>query len=151
MCHGRHFACAVAFVCARRRSCCFCVHTQRCGTGLLSPTSAHCSSRSKKTFHALLAAEADGADDLEDLWSKLDKRIFPFANETLKHKAATLEGFRIQTRALIVTALELWDDEDDAQLAPYLRSACGLCNLPLPPSRTLPEAETKDARSRATT
>ena len=32
--HGRHFACAVAFVCARRRPCCFCVHTERCGTGL---------------------------------------------------------------------------------------------------------------------
>jgi hypothetical protein len=99
----------------------------------------------EKTFHALIAAEAKG-DDLEDLWSKLDGRIFPLANEILSHRATTLEGFRIQTRALMVTALELWDD-DDAQLAPYLRSACNLCKLPPPSPRTLPEAETEEARS----
>ena len=111
----------------------------------------------EKTFHALLAAEAAG-DDLGDVWSEIDGRIFPLANEILKHKAATLEGFRIQTRALMVTAMELWDDDDqgDRQLAPYLRSACSLCNVSLPPSRALglyplswamPEAETKEARS----
>jgi hypothetical protein len=66
---------------------------------------------------------------------KLNAGIFPLANQILRHKATTLEGFRIQTRALLVTAVELWDD-DDAQLAPYLRSACSLCKLAPPPPRT---------------
>ena len=81
-----------------------------------------------------------GAHDRHDLYHKKTERhsAFPLAVLNLMEHA-NVETLTTFTRS----AVELWDD-DDAQLAPYLRSACGLCHLAPPPPRTTcsdPEAE----------
>ena len=83
-----------------------------------------------------------GYDDSDEVWERLHERVFPVANEILSHKATTLAGLALQTRALALTNNELshepssvMDNSDRIQL--YFRSVCSVLGLAPPPPVSL--------------
>jgi hypothetical protein len=82
--------------------------------------------------------ERDDDDPDSVRWDALNSRAFPLVNRILAHKAETVAGLRVQTRALQLTNNDLWyplpglDDSD--RIPGYFRSVCNVLGLPLPRS-----------------
>jgi hypothetical protein len=76
----------------------------------------------------------------EDAWDNLLAELNPLASEILSYNASTLEGLRLQFRALISAYNEAWEPagyEDEQPEHPWLRnfieSAAGPLGVPFPP------------------
>jgi hypothetical protein len=91
-----------------------------------------------------LRRRAGGTEaDEPSKWDALTKVFYPLADDILAYKATTIEGLRLQVRALISAYEETWNpdeyDEDqpsDPWLRDFVRSACNVLDVPFPP---LPE------------
>jgi hypothetical protein len=72
-------------------------------------------------------------------WDRIHDKLHPIAGEILSYKASTLDGLRLQTRALIVFQSEIWnsvdweDNEPDEAMCSFFASLCGLLGVPFPP------------------
>jgi hypothetical protein len=73
-------------------------------------------------------------------WDRIHKKFYPLAEQVLSYKASTLEGVRLQTRALLVYHNEIWVDlsEDNAEpeqpvMCAFFASLCGVLGLQFPP------------------
>ena len=74
------------------------------------------------------------ADELSKLYDQLNERTVGLVNEIIEHKANTLAGLTVQTRALRAFSPEHWDENmgNDPRLPYYLRSMCNALGLALP-------------------
>jgi hypothetical protein len=73
-------------------------------------------------------------------WGKFHEVFFPVTDEVLSHTATTLDGLKLQTRALISAYHETWrptgwdeTEPDDPWLRDFVRSACNALGIPFPP------------------
>jgi hypothetical protein len=78
-----------------------------------------------------------------DDWDRLTNALHPLADEILAYNATTIEGLRLQVRALISSYDESWnpdhyEDHEPSEpwLRDFIRSVCGVLEVPFPP---LPE------------
>jgi hypothetical protein len=79
-------------------------------------------------------------DELElGHWDRLNRRVNPLAEKILSYKASTLDGVRLQTRALMIYDNEIWnatswdDAEPGGSLCDFFASLCGVLGIPFPP------------------
>jgi Phage related protein len=88
------------------------------------------------------AEDEDEDEDEREPWEKLLDKLNPLAAEILSYNASTLDGLRLQLRALISAYNETWepagtDDEDEEPEYPCMRnfieSAAGVLGVPFPP------------------
>jgi hypothetical protein len=93
-------------------------------------------------FRRLIDEHHSGrSEDELDLghWGRLQDRINPLAREILSYEASTLDGLRLQTRALLIYHDEIWNsaDWDDAEpegsMCDFFASLCGVLDVPFPP------------------
>jgi hypothetical protein len=68
-------------------------------------------------------------------WDRLNDKLNPVAEKILSYKASTLDGLRLQTRALIIYNNEIWDRETDEpdEACGFFASLCGVLGVPFPP------------------
>jgi hypothetical protein len=72
-------------------------------------------------------------------WDRLHDRMNPLAIEILSYEASTLDGLRLQTRALLIYHNEIWNsaDWDDAEpegsMCDFFASLCRVLGVPFPP------------------
>jgi hypothetical protein len=68
-------------------------------------------------------------------WDRLNDKLNPVAEKILSYKASTLDGLRLQTRALIIYNNEIWDGETDEpdEACGFFASLCGVLGVPFPP------------------
>jgi hypothetical protein len=90
--------------------------------------------REAAALRAIEDQEHDGVD-LSKLYDQLGDRMAGLVDEIIEHKANTLAGLTVQTRALRVDSPEHWDENMvlDPRLPVYLRSVCNVLGLALPP------------------
>jgi hypothetical protein len=76
--------------------------------------------------------------DLKE-WTEFHAAFNPLVDKVLSHTATTLDGLKLQTRALIVGYdVETWqpaewDQAEDPQLRGFVQSACNVLGIPFPP------------------
>ena len=70
-------------------------------------------------------------------WDDLNDRTFTICSGILSHKATTIAGLAVQTRALMLTNNELWYGptvEDSSERIPsYFRTVCNVLGVASPP------------------
>jgi hypothetical protein len=79
-------------------------------------------------------------DELElGHWDRLNDKINPLAGEILSYTASTLDGLRLQTRALLIYENEIWNPahwdaaEPEGAMCDFFASLCGVLGVPFPP------------------
>jgi hypothetical protein len=85
----------------------------------------------------------DDAEDDSDAWDKLLAALTTLASDILSYNASTVEGLRLQLRALISASAyyEAWNsasiDEEEEPEYPwthnFIESAAGVLGVPFPP------------------
>jgi hypothetical protein len=83
----------------------------------------------------------DDADSDLSEWGQFQEVFFPVADKILSLTATTIEGVKLQTRALISAYDgETWrpvgwreTEPSDPWLRDYVRSVCGVLGIPFPP------------------
>jgi hypothetical protein len=99
-----------------------------------------CRAASNKFFETLDGDE-DGDEDEPETWDKLSAELNPLAAEILSYNAITLEGLRLQLRALISAYNETWEpadlageeDPEHPWTRDFIESAAGVLGVPFPP------------------
>jgi len=78
-------------------------------------------------------------DELELVhWDRINDKINPLAGEILSYTASTLDGLRLQTRALLIYENQIWspalhDAEPEGPMCDFFASLCGVLGVPFPP------------------
>jgi hypothetical protein len=95
----------------------------------------------KQKYDEELRTTGDARDPNLDDWDEIHEVLFPLADEVLSHTATTVDGLRLQTRALISAYdSETWsplgwndDEPENPRLRDFVQSVCNVLGIPFPP------------------
>jgi len=81
-----------------------------------------------------IAQDGTGIPDEDNPWNPIHDRLFPLAEDILSRKAQTIAGLAVQTRAVVLAAADVWEQETPEAIheRTFIEAVCRFVGVPIP-------------------